>query len=146
MKNISWNWKTLDEVANCEKSKKGKNYKAGSVLIPLSACIGSPLIQLTEPGTAEEKFYVAEPSDKILSNYLFLAISEEWERFKTAYIQNINIRVEDIRHYRIKYCSIEDQEKVMNRLNAIDGDIKREMEMMEKWKAVKKYLMYYMFP
>lgn len=135
----------LTDVANVERSKKGKIYPAGCTLIQVSATRGQ-LELMQEEGIVDNKFAVIIPT-KIDGEYLFNVLQITMPNFLLKYQTGININPNVLKYLKLQiHKDITIQKFVVETMHQIDKSINRTEREVESFKNIKKYHLDGMFP
>ena len=135
----------LTDVANVERSKKGKIYPAGCTLIQVSATRGQ-LELMQEEGIVDNKFAVIIPTE-IDGEYLFNVLQMTMPNFLLKYQTGININPNVLKYLKLQiHKDITIQKFVVKTMHQIDKSINRTEREVESFKNIKKYHLDGMFP
>lgn len=135
----------LTDIAKYERAVKDKVYKAGTVLVQVSATRGQTLI-LEKDQTVESHYVAIEPIIQIVPYYLYLIIEMAMPEFTTRYQTGLNIQAD-----AFKLMNLRMHTNPQVQAEIVDGVIKRERlkvlteQAIEKMKNVKKNMLDNMF-
>lgn len=136
--------KRLEEVAAVERTKAGEILQEGVSLIRLSACNGNVIF--TEKKVRGEAGWVKlTAKEGIDPKYLYYQTEYEMQRFLERYQTGINLKFEELKHFKIRTIPIERQKNFVKALDLIDKNIKREEETVNKIQQYKRKMLYQMF-
>lgn len=144
----SWNYLPLSTVADFENAKAGKKYKEGTFLVPVSACIGRPIIELKEEQEvdAEASYVIVTPKVEYNSKYIFIAFTKQWEKFKAMYIQNINMPYSSFKEMYLQvHKDRATQNYIAKQFEFLEAEIKATEKEIEHIKNMKKVFTKHMF-
>ncbi len=136
----------LLDIADVERSKKGIIYPAGTIAIQVSATKGDTIFLEESSEIEPSKYAIIKPKKEVKDYYLYSAIIREISKFLSRYIQNINISIDDFKHFEIDYHeNLETQQEIVNTMRTLDDAIKLQEGIIEKNKIIKKNLLNDMF-
>lgn len=135
----------LTDIAKYERATKGKMYKAGTVLVQVSATRGQTLI-LEKDSTVESHYVAIEPIIQIIPYYLFLIIEMAIPEFVERYQTGINIQADAFNFMKLRmHTNLAVQAEI------VEGVMKRERlvvlteQVIENLQNVKKNMLDSMF-
>ena len=132
------------DVADFERSKKGKEYDEGSVLIQVSASKGQ-LVYLDRKQTVDSKYGVFLPKN-INSKYLYCILEMMMTNFLKRYQTGLNINPEIFKHLNITiHPDKTTQAVIVYILESIQSGIDVSVRKYEEIKDVKQYHLDNMF-
>lgn len=136
----------LLKIADIERSKKGKVYKKGSILIQLSATKGQ-MVYLEKDSEVESKYGILSVKDGINTKYLYYILTMTMPQFLSIYQTGLNIVPDVFKHMKIEVHTDrrvqDDIAKLFDKLDEIETKYQEEIM---KWKDVKSYHLDNMFP
>ena len=135
------------ELADFERVKKGKVYKAGTVYIQLSATDGV-VRYLNTDKELEDKYGVFIPkTEKICDLCLYYAIDYEIEEFLARYQSGLNINPDIFKHMKVTYFPEEKYQKELEQIiYELEHVIHMEQVMHENLLQYKQSSLSAMFP
>ncbi|OHY53209.1 restriction endonuclease subunit S domain-containing protein [Lacticaseibacillus paracasei] len=116
----------LDDIADFERAKKGHVYPTGTSTLQISATRGQ-IGYLEHPSTIESKYAAITPMAGLNPRYFNLILQKNIDEFMRKYMADLNIQLNDLRHFPIEICNYETQEAVA-RMVMFVGDKKAEAE------------------
>lgn len=136
------------EAGNIERAQPGKEYPAGTYIIPLSGVNRAVCEVLMEPREINSRFACITFKDDMHPHYLAAIMDREIDRFLTRYATGINLQMDALQ----KYFKVEIHTDKATR-DAI-GEMQRkaqeaieyEKKVIELNKECKKYMLSNMFP
>jgi type I restriction enzyme M protein len=135
----------LTDIADIERSKKGKIYPAGCTLIQVSATRGQMQL-LEKEGAVESKFAVIMPKD-INKEYLFEVLTMTMPSFLARYQTGLNIKPEIFNFLKLQiHRDRKIQQFVVDVMRQMSNSINRVEREVEDFKNIKKYHLDGMFP
>lgn len=136
----------LYEIAELERSKKGKIYPKGSILFGISASKSSDIFYLKSDGEVGEKFCVAKINENYNSYYIFNAILRIYSDWFEKHKENINLPFEELRKLKILIDeSKEKQNKIAMKLLKLEMLIEKEEKIIDITTRIKKTMLSEMF-
>ena len=127
------------DICNVERAVSGKEYKAGSCYIKLSA-VDESVGQIKDKGLIDTRYAVFEPKDEINSDYMFIAIERCFSEFLKRYRTTINLQFEALKHFQIDWHDNEDVQKyVVENMKMINGEISLLEEQIQLEKEQKRW-------
>lgn len=128
----------LTDVAKYERATKDKVYKAGTVLVQVSATRGQVLI-LDKSQTVETHYVAIEPIVQIMPYYLFLIIEMAMPEFTEKYQTGLNIQADAFKFMRLRmHTSLKTQAEIANEIlkqNRLEYLIEKAIEQLTNVKA-----------
>lgn len=131
----------LLDLVDIERAKKNKVYNKGNIIIQVSASKGQ-IFYLEEDTTVESQYIVLNCKDNksLNTKYLYYIISGMLPEFLEKYQTGINIQPEVFNYMELViHNNIKTQEHIAKIFDKIDEDIKKEEELLKKYKDFKKY-------
>lgn len=144
----NWNYLPLSTVADFENAKASKKYKEGSFLVPVSACIRRPIIELKEEQEvdAEASYVIVTPKVEYNSKYIFIAFTKQWEKFKVMYMENINMPYSAFKEMYLQiHKDRATQDLIAKQFELLENEIEATEREIEHIKNVKKFSLKHMF-
>ena len=136
----------LLKIADIERSKKGKVYKKGNILIQLSATRGQ-MVYLEKDSEVESKYGVFSVKDGINTKYLYYILTMTMPQFLSIYQTGLNIVPDVFRFMEIKvHTDRHVQNDIANLFDKLDKIETQYQEEIAKWKDIKSYHLDNMFP
>lgn len=135
---------SLLELCDIERSKSDKLYPKGSCYIQISACRRKGLEQfkmLHTDARLESKYAVVIPKIKIYSAYLLITLNNSADEFMCKYVgTNINIQIENFRHFKILFHDdYDEQKRVAEQFEVIEKLEEYERQQIKRYKDIKKW-------
>lgn len=136
----------LLDLVDIERVKKDKIYYIGNIIIQVSASKGQ-ILYLYNDDVLETKYVILIPkTKKINMKYLYYILQDELPMFLEKYQANINIQPEVFKYLDLYiHDDIETQKHIVNILDKLDEQTKKEQELIEKFKDFKEYHLNKMF-
>lgn len=136
----------LLDLVDIERVKKDKIYYKGNIIIQVSASKGQ-ILYLYNDDVLETKYVILIPkTKKINMKYLYYILQDELPMFLEKYQTNINIQPEVFKYLDLYiHDDIETQKHIVNILDKLDEQTKKEQELIEKFKDFKEYHLNKMF-
>ncbi len=137
----------LLDLVDIERAKKDKIYNKGNIIIQVSASKGQ-IFYLEQDTTLGSKYIVLTCKDNKIINtkYLYYIISDSLPEFLEKYQTVINIQPEVFKYLDLYiHDDIETQKHIVNILDKLDEQTKKEQELIEKFKDFKEYHLNKMF-
>lgn len=136
----------LLDLVDIERVKKNKIYDKGNIIIQVSASRGQ-IFYLYNDDVLETKYVILIPkTKKINMKYLYYILQDELPMFLEKYQTNINIQPEIFKYLDLYiHDDIETQKHIVNILDKLDEQTKKEQELIEKFKDFKEYHLNKMF-
>lgn len=136
----------LLDLVDIERVKKNKIYDKGNIIIQVSASRGQ-IFYLYNDDVLETKYVILIPkTKKINMKYLYYILQDELPMFLEKYQTNINIQPEIFKYLDLYiHDDIETQKHIVNILDKLDEQAKKEQELIEKFKDFKEYHLNKMF-
>lgn len=136
----------LLDLVDIERIKKNKIYDKGNIIIQVSASRGQ-IFYLYNDDVLETKYVILIPkTKKINMKYLYYILQDELPMFLEKYQTNINIQPEIFKYLDLYiHDDIETQKHIVNILDKLDEQIKKEEELIEKFNDFKEYHLNKMF-
>lgn len=136
----------LLDLVDIERIKKNKIYDKGNIIIQVSASRGQ-IFYLYNDDVLETKYVILIPkTKKINMKYLYYILQDELPMFLEKYQTNINIQPEIFKYLDLYiHDDIEIQKHIVNILDKLDEQTKKEQELIEKFKDFKEYHLNKMF-
>ena len=136
----------LLDLVDIERVKKNKIYDKGNIIIQVSASRGQ-IFYLNNDDVLETKFVILIPkTNKINMKYLYYILQDELPMFLEKYQTDINIQPEIFKYLDLYiHDDIETQKHIVNILDKLDEQTKKEQELIEKFKDFKEYHITKMF-
>lgn len=128
----------LLDICDIERVKKDKLYKAGTILIQVSATKDGNIQLLEEDIEAETKFVAVTATKDIDSLYLYEVIKMEFPRFLHKYKSGINLQMETFKYFTLQIHDRKEQKEIAEVLRSINDLMGMEIEMIEVWKDIKE--------
>ena len=138
--------KSIFDLADFERVKKGKVYKAGTVYIQLSATDGV-VRYLTEDKELETKYGVFIPNHDVCPRYLYYLLDSEMEKFLARYQSGMNINPDIFKHMQVDYYTeYKYQKELAKIIYELEHVIHMEQVMHENLLQYKQSSLSEMFP
>ena len=119
------------DICDVERAVSGKEYKAGSCYIKLSA-VDESVGQIKDKGLIDQRYAVFEPKDEINTDYMFIAIERCFPEFLRRYRTTINLQFD--------WHDNEDAQKyVVENMKMIDDEISLLEEQIQLEKEQKRW-------
>ena len=137
----------LLDLVDIERVKKNKIYDKGNIIIQVSASRGQ-ILYLNHDTTVGNQYIVLTCKDNKIINtkYLYYIISDSLPEFLAKYQTGINIQPEVFKYLDLYiHDDIETQKHIVNILDKLDEQIKKEEELIEKFNDFKEYHLNKMF-
>ena len=127
------------DICNIERAVAGKEYKAGTCFVKLSA-VDESVGQIKEKGIIESRYAVFEPKKEINVEYMFIAIERCFPEFLRRYRTTINLQFGTLKHFQIDWHDSEEVQKyVVKNIKAINEELKMIEEQIKLEKEQKKW-------
>lgn len=127
------------DICNVERAVSGKEYKAGTCFIKLSA-VDESVGQIKDKGFIDQRYAVFEPKDEINTDYMFIAIERCFPEFLRRYRTTINLQFGTLKHFRIDWHDNEDAQKyVVENMKMIDDEISLLEKQIQLEKEQKRW-------
>ena len=127
------------DICNVERAVSGKEYKAGTCFIKLSA-VDESVGQIKDDGLIDQRYAVFEPKDKINTDYMFIAIERCFPNFLRRYRTTINLQFGTLKHFQIYWHDNEDvQRYVVNNMRMVNDEIQLLEEQIRLEKEQKRW-------
>lgn len=98
----------LKDIATIERSKKGKTYPKGSVLIQVSASKGETVLLSTD-GEVDAKYAVIQSNIDVEPIFFHQAIEKNIDEFCAKYQTGLNIQVDTLKNIEVDILHIKTQ-------------------------------------
>ena len=137
----------LLDLVDIERVKKNKIYDKGNIIIQVSASRGQ-ILYLNHDTTVGSQYIVLTCKDNKIINtkYLYYIISDSLPEFLAKYQTGINIQPEVFKYLNLYiHDDIETQKHIVNILDKLDEQTKKEQELIEKFNDFKEYHLNKMF-
>ena len=135
----------LLDVVTFERSRKGKIYPPGCILIQVSATRGQ-LEYLKDSSTVDSKFGVFIPKWNVNPKYLYYILEMLMPNFLARYQTGLNINPEIFKHFIINiHTDVDVQALIVKILDSLRFGIESEEKTLNEWKNVKQYHLDNMF-
>lgn len=126
------------DVATFERSKSGKVYPKGSILIQVSATRGQ-LCYMEYDAPVDSKYGVFQPFG-IESKYLYYILDMNMPRFLSRYQTGLNINPEIFKHLNFTiHNRIETQMMIVTIMDSMQNQIDLCENEVDTWKDIKQY-------
>lgn len=137
--NLNTRKRNIYDICNVERAVSGKEYKAGSCYIKLSA-VDESVGQIKDKGLIDQRYAVFEPKDEINTDYMFIAIGRCFPEFLRRYRTTINLQFGTLKHFQIDWHDNEDAQKyVVENMKMIDDEISLLEKQIQLEKDQKKW-------
>ena len=127
------------DICDVERAVSGKEYKAGSCYIKLSA-VDESVGQIKDKGLIDQRYAVFEPKDEINTDYMFIAIERCFPEFLRRYRSTINLLFGTLKHFQIdRNDNVVAQKYVVENMKMIDDEISLLEEQIQLEKEQKRW-------
>lgn len=134
------------DICNVERAVSGKEYKAGTCYIKLSA-VDESVGQIQNSGFIDSRFAVFEPKETVNAQYLLIAIDRCFPEFLRRYRTTINLQFATLKHFMIDWHSDEETQKyVVRNIKVLDDEIKVLEQQINLEQQQKKWYLHKMMP
>lgn len=128
----------LLDLVDFERSKKGKIYQSGCILIQVSATRGQ-LEYLKDSSTVDSKFGVFIPKWNVNPKYLYYVLEILMPGFLARYQTGLNINPEIFKHFILTiHTDVNVQSLIVKILDSLQIGIESEEKTIKEWKNVKQ--------
>lgn len=128
----------LLDLVDFERSKKGKIYQSGCILIQVSATRGQ-LDYLKDSSAVDSKFGVFIPKWNVNPKYLYYVLEMLMPGFLARYQTGLNINPEIFKHFILTiHTNVNVQSLIVKMLDSLQVGIESEEKTIKEWKNVKQ--------
>lgn len=139
-------WQNVIDIADVERAVKGKIYRAGSTLIPLSAvkedCVP---IYLQKDMEVDTRYAVISFRIPCIPGYMWNSVCSVFPRFAHKYAAGLNIQFDTLKYMQIPVHNITEQKLLQNEFDRQEEMERREAELVDKFISIKKTMLNMMF-
>ncbi len=129
----------INDICNVERAISGKEYRAGTCYIKLSA-VDEFVGRIDKDGEIDSRFAVFEAKEKVNSEYLYIAISRAFPEFLRRNRTTINLQFDTLKNFVIDWHESEKQQNyVVEQITLIDDAIEMLEQQIECEKSMKKW-------
>ena len=129
----------LIDIAKIERAKKGIVYDKGTILIQVSATDGQ-VLYLEEVSEISTKYAVVIPLIEYNPYYIVETIKRSFKRFLHENQTGMNLQMDALNTLTIDvHNDIDTQNYIANTMKEHEANIKREEEIINQLKEMKRY-------
>ena len=128
----------LKDIANISRAVKGRQYKAGTIIIGLSATRGE-VGYLYEDGEVPTKWAVVEVSDEHNPFYIYNSILKFFPKFYAEWKTGINLQIDKLDYLKIGVHERNIQDSYAEMIMAMDSELQKVKKAEEIMENMKKY-------